>query len=324
MNEALCEWMGRQADVVVHGEPLTAFRLSHAGPQDRLVLLERYPLSEPETQLAAAYAQLDVTAHQHAEAFAGTPQRYLVHACYGPKEEPAAMFVWRLCAAGHRLSAEGAQASEPASSEGALAMLMRHQEIFIRQHVARDESEHSDRSALRAHNAWLQGQLDEAWKEVRRLRAEVDDSLDRRQERELKMLQAVSEMERPERETKARLARFKPVLDQLGPVVGPALQAWTHAKLQLPLSPAAHPILRKLANAFEAGRDGGLGPTELMAMLQALPADKRPVAHQVFQAMSEAWDELAKLEQVEAAKAQASASPAAPPPPPTPPAPAGG
>jgi len=283
MNEVLLTWLVRQTEQTHDNEPCTAFRLSHTTATERTVLVERFTLSAFENDPTAVYANLHVVANNHAEAFPGMPQRYLVQACYGEKQTPHAVFPWRICAQGTQSLTLGNEASESATQHGIIAQLMRHQEIFVRSKVEHDGAAIK---ALREHSDSLKEENENLRKLNRDLREKLDEAGDRKLEREHQTLLLREEVSRPQREAHAKAIRYKPVIDMAATAIGPALQTWAHKTLGIGVPDSLHPIMAKLANAYEQAK--GLSAEDFSAMVQALPPNKVQLAIALFDAVKDA------------------------------------
>jgi len=282
MNETLLFWMARQREQPIDGEPCSAFRLLHMASGDRPVLLDRVVLGTPDE----AFSHLYVVAQGHAEAFAGLPQRYVMQACYGPKEAPHASYTFRVCAPGDALAlASSGRATESPSHDGLLSMIMRHQEIVM--HTKMGETSAAVQ-ALKDHNETLKGENEELRAQNRKLRSDIDDFEDRKMEREIRALELVTETERPEREARIKALRFKPVTDMFGPMLAPSVQAFLHAKMnggEIP--PEMHPTLVQFGAAY-AQVQKVLTEKDAEAMVAALPAQKRPHVILLFKMLEDA------------------------------------
>jgi chaperonin cofactor prefoldin len=296
MNDALLYWMARQLEQTLDGEPCSAFRLAHVAAGDRPVLLDRFVLGTPDE----AFSHLYIVAQGHAEAFAGLPQRYAMHACYGTKETPKVSYAFRVCAAGDALAlASTGRATESPTHDGLLAMIMRHQEIVM--HTKMGETS-SAVQALKDHNETLKSENEELRTQNRKLRSDIDDLEDRKMERELRALELVTEGERPEREARLKALRFKPVTDMLGPMIAPSLQAFMHAKMNGgDIPPEMHPTLMQFGAAY-AQVQKVLTEKDAEAMIAALPVQKRTHVVLLFKMLEDAAKMYEKLRKQSAEK----------------------
>jgi hypothetical protein len=285
MNPVLGDWIRRQASALYEGEPCTSFRLYHMAVGDRATPLDRFLLSEGEDP-AGVIGRVQALSQQHAEAFAGMPQRYMLTACYGASHSSHANYVWRLQgAAPATLAGHG---SEPSTSEGQMAQMMRHTEFLVRSlsemSAQRIREQTAQSAGLQTQLQWMQTQLLEQHKLASQLRLEAEDTKDRQQAREIEALRAVQDLEKPEESNNS----LQQVMDLI-PMVMPGVQTFLHAKFGVPMPAELHPVMQRLSSVFEHARST-LTEDDVSQIIMSLPAAKQASMMQLFKALQEAHD----------------------------------
>jgi len=290
MNPVLGSWIRRQAQALYDGERCTAFRLFHVALGERTTPLDRYLLSEEEDP-AGIIGHVQALSQQHAEAFSGMPQRYMLSACYGDAQTPQASHVWRLSGSAMGLAAAG---SEPPTSEGQTAQMMRHVEFLVRtvgdMSTQRIQENKAQTDGMQAYLQWLQSQMHEQAKLASELRLEAENVKDREQARLRQDLKEMAEIEMPERQAELDAKRFerqvKTVMKGL-PFVMPLVQATLFKKFGIEIPPQVHPIAMRLANAYQEG-SGVLTPDVIAKMMKTLNAEQQQAFMQLFLALEDA------------------------------------
>lgn len=290
MNPVLGSWVRRQAQALYNGERCTAFRLFHVALGDRATALDRFLLAEQEDP-AGIIGHVLALSQQHAEAFSGMPQRYMLSACYGDAHTPQASHVWRLAGAAMGLVAAG---SEPPTSEGQTAQMMRHVEFLVRtvgdMSAQRIQENKAQTDGMQAHLQWLQTQMHEQAKLASELRLEAENVKDREQARARQDLKEMAEIEMPERQAAIDAQRFdrqvKAVMKGL-PFVMPLAQATIFKKLGIEVPPQMHPIAMRLANAYQEG-SGVLTPEVIEKVMRSLNAEQQQAFMQLFLVLEDA------------------------------------
>jgi hypothetical protein len=311
MNTLLGSWIRRQAQALYDGERCTAFRLFHVALGERTTALDRYLLGDQEDP-AGIIGHVQALAQQHAEAFSGMPQRYMLAACYGDAQVPQANHVWRLSG-----SAMGLGASEPPTSEGQTAQMMRHVEFLVRtvgeMSAQRIQENKIQTDGMQAYLQWLQNQMHQQAKLASELRLEAENVKDREQARLRQDLKEMAEIEMPERqaaiEEKSFDRKVKAVMSTL-PFVAPLAQATIFKKLGIDVSPQMHPLAMRLANAYQEGRET-LTPDVIAKMMATLNAQQQQALAQLLLALDEAAKMTAAVVPNDAATTQAPQAPAA-------------
>lgn len=290
MNPVLGSWIRRQAQALYDGERCSAFRLFHVALGDRTTALDRYLLAEQEDP-AGIIGHVQALAQQHAEAFSGMPQRYMLSACYGDAQAPQASHVWRLSGSAMGLVGAG---SEPPTGEGQTAQMMRHVEFLVRtvgeMSAQRIQENKTQTDGMQAYLQWLQNQMHEQAKLASELRLEAENVKDREQARLRQDLKEMAEIEMPERqadiEAKSFDRKVKAVMSAL-PFVAPLAQATIFKTLGIDISPQMHPIAIRLANAYQEGRQT-LTPEVIEKMMGSLNAQQQKALAQLLLTLEEA------------------------------------
>lgn len=308
MNHVLGDWIRRQASALYEGEPCTSFRLYHMTVGDRATPLDRFVLSDGEDP-AGVIGRVHALSRQHADAFAGMPQRYMLTACYGASQGGQANYVWRL--QGTAPTAMSGHGSEPSTSEGQIAQMMRHTEFLVRSlsemstQRIREQTAQSDGLQKQLH--WVQSQLLEQHKLASQLRLEAEDTKDRQQARELEAMRLVKELEEPE---KSRDNRLQPLMDML-PLVMPGVQTFLHAKFGAPMPAELHPVMQRLSSVYESA-SSALTEDDLSQIAMSLPAEKQMSLIQLFKALQEAHTLAKQAQRSAPGKAEPESPPSAP------------